>query len=77
MYHGLLFNTDGEVVEIPGQPMIPRHARVRTYPVVDRCSWISMGAGQADESLFPSAVGPHDPNYLMFSANSNMSPKRS
>ncbi|MGX9431228.1 MULTISPECIES: Rieske 2Fe-2S domain-containing protein [Bradyrhizobium] len=32
MYHGLLFNTDGEVVEIPGQPMIPRHARVRTYP---------------------------------------------
>jgi vanillate O-demethylase monooxygenase subunit len=69
MYHGLLFNTDGEVVEIPGQPMIPRHARVRTYPVVDRYSWIWiwMGAGEADESLIPPAVGLDDPNYLMFS----------
>ena len=29
MYHGLLFDTDGKCVEIPGQELIPAKARVR------------------------------------------------
>ena len=38
MYHGLLFNRNGAVVEIPGQPKIPDHAKVRSFPVVAKMS---------------------------------------
>ncbi len=68
MYHGLLFDTDGKVVEIPGQTLIPRDARVRTYPVAVRHSWVWtwMGdADQADESLIPPAVGLDDPDFVL------------
>lgn len=60
MYHGLLYAPDGQVVEIPGQEQIPPKARIRSYPVIDRHSWIWvwMGAAEdADEALIPPAVG--------------------
>src|SRR6478736_1262962 len=38
MYHGLLFDAGGRVVEIPGQDLIPPQARLRTYPVAVRHS---------------------------------------
>jgi len=60
MYHGLLFDPDGTVVEIPGQDKIPPQARVRAYPAVERASWIWvwMGASDlADPALVPSAFG--------------------
>jgi len=68
MYHGLLFDPDGSVVEIPGQDKIPPQARVRSYPAVERHSWIWiwMGSAQrADEALIPPAVGLDHPDYIL------------
>jgi len=44
-YHGLVFDTSGACVHIPGQEKIPQKARVRSYPVVnkDKTIWIWMG----------------------------------
>lgn len=68
MYHGLLFDPDGKVAEIPGQDLIPKDARVRSYPVVDRHSWLWVWMGdpaKADEALIPPAVGLEDPDYIL------------
>lgn len=68
MYHGLLFDADGQVVEIPGQDAIPSKARVRRFAVVDRHSWIWVWMGdaaQAREDLIPPAVGFDDPDYIL------------
>jgi len=68
MYHGLLFDPDGKVVEIPGQELVPAKARVRSYPVVERHSWIWVWMGEpalADESLVPPAVGFDNPDYIL------------
>src|SRR5262245_54513652 len=35
-YHGLLFDGNGQCVEIPGQTHIPKQARVRAYPIEER-----------------------------------------
>jgi phenylpropionate dioxygenase-like ring-hydroxylating dioxygenase large terminal subunit len=44
-YHGMTFDCRGECVRIPGQPIIPRNARVCSYPVVENMglAWIWMG----------------------------------
>lgn len=44
-YHGLVFDKNGKCVDIPGQEKIPKNARVRGYPVVekDQFIWIWMG----------------------------------
>jgi phenylpropionate dioxygenase-like ring-hydroxylating dioxygenase large terminal subunit len=50
-YHGLVFDTAGRCVRIPGQDQIPERAKVRSYPVVekDEFVWIWMGeAARAD-----------------------------
>ena len=68
MYHGLLFGTDGRVVEIPGQDLVPSQARVRTYPLVERHDWLWVWPGdpaQADPALIPAAVGPSDPDWVL------------
>jgi len=68
MYHGLLFDPDGKVVEIPGQETIPPRAKVRSYPVVARHSWVWVWMGDseaADASLIPRAVGYDDPGYIL------------
>jgi vanillate O-demethylase monooxygenase subunit len=68
MYHGLLFNADGKVIEIPGQDLIPTDAKVRTFPAVEKHSWIWVWMGdpaQADEALIPPAVGFDDPNWII------------
>ncbi len=52
-YHGLIFDTSGACVEVPGQKNIPPQARVRSFPVVERDQiiWIWMGdPALADES---------------------------
>jgi phenylpropionate dioxygenase-like ring-hydroxylating dioxygenase large terminal subunit len=51
-YHGMTFDGTGACVKIPGQDHIPEHARVRSYPVVERQHfvWIWMGDGAADEA---------------------------
>ena len=68
MYHGLLFGADGKVVEIPGQELIPTHARVKRYAVVERHSWLWVWMGDADAAdpaLIPPAVGLDDPDYIL------------
>lgn len=60
MYHGLLYATDGRVLEIPGQDIIPPRAKVRSYPAIDRHDWIWIWMGEADKvdlDLIPPAVG--------------------
>ena len=44
-YHGLLFNDDGEVIEVPGQEQIPPRAQVRKYYVreLDSIVWMWFG----------------------------------
>lgn len=67
-YHGLKFAPDGACVEIPGQDRIPPRARVRTYPVIERHSWIWVWMGDAqlaDPDLVPPAVGLDDPRYVL------------
>lgn len=68
MYHGLLFSPEGQVVEIPGQAQIPPNARVRSYPVVERHTWVWVWMGDAeaaDETLIPPAVGLDHPDYIL------------
>jgi vanillate O-demethylase monooxygenase subunit len=68
MYHGLKFNRQGTCVEIPGQAAIPRVARVRTYAVVEKHSWIWVWMGDAaaaDADLIPPVVGLAEPNWMM------------
>jgi nitrite reductase/ring-hydroxylating ferredoxin subunit len=68
MYHGLLYDASGTVIEIPGQDVIPPQAKVRSYPVVERHSWIWVWMGEADaadQTLIPPAVGLEDPNFIL------------
>jgi vanillate O-demethylase monooxygenase subunit len=68
MYHGLLYDTDGRVAEIPGQDLIPARARVRAYPIVERHSWLWIWMGDpalADEALIPPAVGHDNPDFIL------------
>ena len=68
MYHGLLYDPEGQCVQIPGQDVIPPGARVRRYPVVERHSWIWVWMGdpaRADESLIPPAVALDDPEWIL------------
>ncbi|MFO1505007.1 MAG: aromatic ring-hydroxylating dioxygenase subunit alpha [Steroidobacteraceae bacterium] len=68
MYHGFLYDSAGQVVEIPGQPAVPPKARVKKYPAVDKHSWVWVWMGDpesADESLIPPAVGFDDPDWIL------------
>lgn len=68
MYHGMLYDPDGKVAEIPGQELVPKQARVRSYPVSDRHSWVWVWMGdpaRTDEALIPPAVGLDDPHYIL------------
>jgi phenylpropionate dioxygenase-like ring-hydroxylating dioxygenase large terminal subunit len=44
-YHGFEFEADGSCVHIPGQSAIPKNARVRAFPVVERHNWIWIWMG--------------------------------
>jgi phenylpropionate dioxygenase-like ring-hydroxylating dioxygenase large terminal subunit len=65
-YHGLKFDINGQCVEVPGQSMIPRGAKVRSYPVCERWGavWIWMGEpAKADTSKIPDLFWLGDPNW--------------
>ncbi len=64
MYHGLLFDTGGRCVEIPGQERIGPNLKLRGFPVVERHKliWIWMGEAElADPALIPDAHWLDDP----------------
>lgn len=72
MYHGFLYDSAGKATAIPGQTIIPSHARVRSYPVVERHSWVWIWMGNpalADEALIPPAVGLDDPDWILGSGH--------
>ena len=48
-YHGLLFNGDGQCLEVPGQAKIPSKAKVPAYPVRERDQLIWVWFGNADQ----------------------------
>ena len=55
-YHGLEYDRNGACVRVPGQTKIPPNARVESYPVVEKWSWLWIWMGDAslaDESLIP------------------------
>lgn len=56
-YHGMTFDCEGNCVRLPGQAVIPKAAKVRKYPLVERFgwAWIWMGdPAHADESSIPN-----------------------
>ena len=66
MYHGLLFNTEGHCVEIPGQDRIPPQAKVRTFPIVEKHQWIWIWVGDAslaDPCQIPDTHWLDDPEW--------------
>jgi vanillate O-demethylase monooxygenase subunit len=72
MYHGLKFEPSGRCIEIPGQETIPARARVRSYPAIDRHSWIWVWMGEpalADLDLIPAAVGMDDAGWTLRKGN--------
>jgi phenylpropionate dioxygenase-like ring-hydroxylating dioxygenase large terminal subunit len=65
-YHGLKFDVDGQCIEVPGQSLVPRGAKVRSYPVREKWSvaWIWMGdPAKADESKIPNLPWLADPGW--------------
>lgn len=61
-YHGLLFDSAGQCVEIPGQSKIPTKAKVPAYHVreQDQIVWIWFGsAGQEEPTCEPPAYDVH------------------
>ena len=55
-YHGLLFDRDGNCIEVPGQSAIPPGAAVEAYPALERWQWIWLWLGDpqiADPDLIP------------------------
>lgn len=81
MYHGMLYDESGKVVEIPGQDNISATHRVDSYPVAVRGNmiWIWMGdpmlADEADIHDFPPLSDPDNwrgfdrESYLHYDAN--------
>ncbi|MET7328299.1 aromatic ring-hydroxylating dioxygenase subunit alpha [Nonomuraea sp. NPDC005650] len=69
-YHGFTYGADGGCVAVPGQTRVPRTARLKSYPVVERDSfvwvWIGDPAG-ADESRIPRAPWLDSPAYTTVS----------
>jgi len=77
-YHGLCFDAEGHCVRVPGQDAVPRNARVRTFPLVERYgfAWIWLGdATRADPAGIPDIHWVDDPawaavtGYHHFAAN--------
>lgn len=68
MYHGFLFNPQGQVISIVGQDSIPAKARVKCYPVVEQDSWIWVWMGspeRADPALIPRVNGIDHPEWAL------------
>ncbi len=59
MYHGMLFSNEGTCLQVPGMANPPARC-VRTYPVVEKDSWIWVWMGdkaKVDPALIPDAFG--------------------
>lgn len=64
-YHGIRYNSDGEIVDVPCQSRCPA-TKLRKYPVAERgpLVWIWMGAeDHADEADIPETDCLTEPNW--------------
>lgn len=59
-YHGLLFDTGGRCIEIPGQERIPLRAQVRAYPLRERDQILWIWIGSTPDSV-PDVAPPEYP----------------
>lgn len=67
-YHGYLFDSQGAVIEIPGQSHIPEKARVKSYPVIERWKWAWVWMGdpaRADPDKIPHAFWADHPDWKL------------
>lgn len=67
-YHGMLFDPQGQCLEIPGQDRIPPTARATTYPAIERAGWVWVWPGDPklmDEALIPDINPLGDPLFQM------------
>lgn len=65
-YHGLRYDRTGACVAVPSQALVPPGACVRSYPVVERDSWVWIWMGdpaRADESQIPDYYWHDDPGW--------------
>ena len=65
-YHGLRYDKTGTCVRVPGQDMIPRSAKVKSYPVVERYHWLWIWMGDpalADPDKITDFHWFDDPNW--------------
>jgi len=69
-YHGFSYGADGRCVAVPGQTRVPRTARLRSYPVLERDSFVWVWIGdpeRADASRIPRAPWLDSPGYTTVS----------
>ena len=65
-YHGLKFDTAGRCVEVPGAEHVPSKARVNTYPIVVKNTWVFVWMGdpdKADAALLPDNFSCEHPEW--------------
>ena len=65
-YHGLLFNPQGQCIEVPGMDAAPAKACVKRYPVVAKNKWIFIWMGEpekADETMLPDNYSCDSPDW--------------
>lgn len=65
-YHGLLYDSCGQCVEMPAQETVTKTAHVTSYPVAERhrLVWVWPGdPAKADESLIPNLHWFNDPKW--------------
>jgi vanillate O-demethylase monooxygenase subunit len=63
-YHGLQYDTTGRCIKVPSQDMVPKGARVKSYPVVEKNHWIWIWTGdpaKADPALIEDFHWMDDP----------------
>lgn len=69
-YHGLVFDSSGRCIKVPGQKTAPANADIKNYPVAERhgCIWIWMGENNlADKTLLPDFGWYVDDNWEVLS----------
>jgi phenylpropionate dioxygenase-like ring-hydroxylating dioxygenase large terminal subunit len=68
MYHGLLYDRAGTVVEIPGQERSTANLSLRKFPTAERFGWIWLFMGDADaarEEMLPPLLGLEQDDYTL------------
>lgn len=66
MYHGLMFDTKGRCIEVPGQKAVPAALQVQSYTAVEHNRWIFVWLGdpaRADRSRLPDTFSLNHPNW--------------